>query len=113
MNAEIKAQWLEALRGGEYQQGTDTLKRDDKFCCLGVLCDLHRKDTQENDWKHVLGVGYYLGDDATLPYEVLDWAGLSSFNPNVDFLGKIRSLGSLNDEGVKFADLADLIEQQL
>lgn len=53
MNAEVKAQWLDALRSGEYQQTKGRLRRDNPidpedaddgynagYCCLGVLCDL-------------------------------------------------------------------------
>lgn len=40
MSPELKTRWLEALRSGEYKQGRAYLRKDDKFCCLGVLCDL-------------------------------------------------------------------------
>lgn len=40
--------WVKALRSGEYKQGYGYLhyKRGgkDKFCCLGVLCDLAVKN---------------------------------------------------------------------
>lgn len=32
--------WIKALRSGEYKQGRNRLKRRDRFCCAGVLCDL-------------------------------------------------------------------------
>lgn len=44
MDTEIKAKWLAALRGGEYQQIREHLRSDDPdapgMCCLGVLCDV-------------------------------------------------------------------------
>ena len=45
MNKRIKNRWIKALRSGEYVQGTDALVTAtdagyDKFCCLGVLCDV-------------------------------------------------------------------------
>lgn len=45
MNPEIKAQWVAALRSGEYKQGTGVLRETDEsgettYCCLGVLCEL-------------------------------------------------------------------------
>lgn len=44
MNQEIKKRWVAALRSGDYKQGTGALRNaDNKFCCLGVLCDLHSK----------------------------------------------------------------------
>lgn len=37
--------WLNALESGEYQQGRGKLRtKDNKFCCLGVLCDLAVKE---------------------------------------------------------------------
>lgn len=40
MNPEIKQKWTEALRSGKYRQGRMCLRSDDRFCCLGVLCDI-------------------------------------------------------------------------
>lgn len=38
LTADLKAKWLAALRGEEYEQGTGCLaSQDGKFCCLGVL----------------------------------------------------------------------------
>lgn len=39
----ILREWEAALRSGEYAQGTGWLNRDEKFCCVGVLCDLQVK----------------------------------------------------------------------
>lgn len=45
---EIKDKWLEALKSGEYVQGTTFLKDASYYhidkvthCCLGVLCEVH------------------------------------------------------------------------
>lgn len=40
MDAEIKAKWIAALRSGEYRQGRETMRQGDRYCCLGVLCDV-------------------------------------------------------------------------
>lgn len=45
MNQEIKAQWLQALRSGDYTQGVLRLRISAgdgqlRHCCLGVLCDV-------------------------------------------------------------------------
>lgn len=34
------ADWVKALRSGNYEQGQEYLCRDGKFCCLGVLCEI-------------------------------------------------------------------------
>lgn len=41
IDPEIKAEWIAALRSGKYEQGRYTLRTpDNKFCCLGVYCDM-------------------------------------------------------------------------
>lgn len=41
MKKEIKEKWIAALRSGEYKQGRSYLRINKKYCCLGVLCDIH------------------------------------------------------------------------
>lgn len=42
---KVKKQWIKALKSGKYKQGFITLhnQKDDTFCCLGVLGDIHPK----------------------------------------------------------------------
>ena len=41
-NKEKLAKWVAALRGGKYRQTKGVLhETPDRFCCLGVLCDIH------------------------------------------------------------------------
>jgi hypothetical protein len=110
MNQEIKAKWLSALRSGEYQQGKQALKLYKKFCCLGVLCDIHSKETK-NKWVENI----YLDHQGALPQDVIIWAGLKFSDPSL-YYGKfksIKSLSDLNDSGKTFLQIADLIEAQL
>lgn len=78
MNKKIKRLWVKALKSGEYTQTRHALRKDDSFCCLGVLCDLHSKETGEK-WQDIK----YLYEDAGLPSEVIEWAGLERSNPKV------------------------------
>lgn len=112
MNQEVKKKWIEDLRSGEYEQGHGSLNQKNKyFCCLGVLCDIHSKETG-TPW---VDGGYgdlykYMESGGILPREVRDWAGLSSYNPVV--CG--RTLSSLNDRDLApFEEIADLIEEYL
>ncbi len=100
MNPEIKQLWLNALRGGEYEQGHGYLRRNkaeqDSFCCLGVLCDLAEQagvigEPEESDWSGGETYIYrddYEGEETILPEGVARWAGLlveredGSFGPN-------------------------------
>lgn len=126
MNQEIKAKWIAALRSGQYKQGTGTLRTsNDKFCCLGVLADLHRKEVGGRwEWDD-LGGGYCViitqptnnSATADLPRSTRDWAGLESTNPMVyakqELHTPIRPLAAVNDSGYTFDRIADIIEQQL
>jgi len=124
MNSKIKKLWLKALRSGKYEQGRGQLKtEEDKFCCLGILCDIHSKETK-TEWDRAFD-GYdeptYLGHDDVLPQEVLDWAELDDDNPMVkDGNRKQHPLATFNDgdkyEEVNkrtFKQIANYIEKSL
>lgn len=131
MNPEIKAKWLEALRSGEYQQGRERLKSPDsnpRYCCLGVLCDLAVKEGVAR-WDDSVVIDEHVAIDAAgrrawaeLPFGVAVWAGVVDSggdpdgNPWVDdpaHDGERNTLASLNDSGVSFREIADIIEAQL
>lgn len=65
MDYDLKTQWIEALRSGEYQQGIETLhtlgspdgydesgeplsEEIDLYCCLGVLCEISDNVVRSN-----------------------------------------------------------------
>lgn len=114
--------WLQALRSGEYVQGNGTLCKKEHgvkyYCCLGVLSKLQGrlKSVPSNKMLHT---------DSTLDSP----AFLSSLNPAVSsyfshrgeipvtigiFKDKKKldtsSLTRLNDDGVSFNTIADILE---
>lgn len=109
MNPEIKAQWLTALRSGEYVQGTGGLRSTgDEFCCLGVLCDLAAKvgvaEWEQDSYRLLYDMD---GTSAILPESVQKWAGVSSHGDYGD-----GYLASDNDSrGLSFSQIADIIEE--
>ena len=111
MNPEVKTAWVQALRSGEYQQTSGGLKATSgnraSYCCLGVLCDV----SGLGDWSasncYVIGGNAALG---ILPEEVAKWAGFSSSDPATGENDWTR-LSFVNDNGLSFADIADLIEK--
>ena len=115
MKPEIKRKWLKALRSGEYKQARNKLNNGIGMCCLGVLCDLHAKETRGEWVRDGRRLYSYLGNQDELPSQVMDWAGLSSPNPNA---GE-HSLAVYNDGesgGVKrhdFKQIAELIKEHL
>ena len=123
MNKEIKARWVEALRSGNYEQGRYNLRRSDRYCCLGVLCDVV-KDEVNHDWLPVqdsMGTCYSFDyDTEILPASVANYAGLE-LSPELEMLSERDGeecienfqISNLNDSGdYSFEQLADLIEKQ-
>ena len=113
MNQEIKAKWVSALRSGDYVQGTGQLRRSNKFCCLGVLCDLHAQEHPEIAAMQT-DVHAYMGESGWPPNEVTNWAsGNFSVLAPVSIGGDHMSLATHNDNGRTFLEIADAIESQL
>lgn len=119
MNPSVKQKWLADLRSGKRKQGRLRLRDGDKFCCLGVLCDIYINEHQDWRWDHQCPIDT-LGEPRNphyLPSDIVEWAGLSATNPavKVDIDGRLWpvTLGWLNDEGKSFEEIADLIEVNL
>lgn len=120
MKPSVKQKWVKALRSGEYVQGkvflVSTSKRGDRFCCLGVLCELHAKETgnaweEEEDEREL----WYLGREKLLPPAVVTWARLESEDPCINDSDNdlCQLLSELNDAGYSFKKIAKLIEKYL
>jgi hypothetical protein len=109
LKTEVKKLWVDALRSGEYKQGQSRLRDGDTFCCLGVLCDLYRKDQGKRWYKHpILGLTMN-GEEAYLPLAVREWAGIEVQSPEAG----PYPLSVHNDTGIRFPEIADLIEKYL
>lgn len=143
LKPEIKQQWVEALRSGEYKQGKGALrligKEQDSFCCLGVLCDKSNVGewrVRENSYK---AYRYYdnterygFGNPPTgvitsaLEDNAEDFL-ISNLKDPEGFMKAVRRyepacepsfrvfgcLVTMNDNGVSFTEIADVIEQYL
>ena len=112
MNPQIKQKWVSALRSGEYQQTQERLRKEDGFCCLGVLCDLYGKENNV-EWNLANnGHNYEFQDkESHLPSSVMEWAGVGDQNPDIN--NGTKTLAELNDIGYTFNEIADLIENHL
>lgn len=118
--------WVDALRSGEYKQGHGALhretKRGDRFCCLGVACDLYQKHgpggldtTMDSAWQGERIVKYD-GQMGFPPPAVANWLGIDQ---------KLMSeLADMNDGGYsdrtqkdmpkrKFTTIANRLEKEL
>ena len=112
--------WLKYLRSGEYQQGEGSLCATvdgvDRFCCLGVACDVLLNDTW-TEHRHTWSIGPLVWHDC-LEYQ--GGVNSSASMPGHKHLKKMgldpqvaSDLATMNDEGADFKEIADWIEENL
>ena len=104
MDKKIKKKWLKALRSGKYKQGMGTLRIEDRFCCLGVLCDLLDPKKWEQDEYDELRFRY-LGERGLLPTGI-------KVELNINPIDELKVI-DMNDTGLHFNRIADWIEENL
>ena len=111
MKLKIMRKWVRALRSGKFKQGKgallDTRGRVPRYCCLGVLCELHRRSTKRFKWEDER----YDGSLNVLPESVMKWAGLSDPDPTLIGVGQPQDAAVMNDTGKSFKTIADAIER--
>lgn len=103
--------WAKELRGGKYKQAQGRLRRDDRFCCLGVACDLFSKQSKRNpQWEHLLGDYSFLGWCGTLDEKVLNWLGLTQKDQlELVHVNDFRSIKTSTN--ITFPEIASLIDE--
>lgn len=120
MDPRVKDLWIKALESGDYKKGRYLL-RDVKnsYCCYGVLCDLHSKETGK-EWGVPVGVNArhrYDGAEQYIPEEVQKWAGMKEHNPTFqaphpqDDVVCTQTLTSVNDITHDFSEVIQLIKE--
>ncbi len=108
VSKKIKKRWIKALRSGQYKKTTGYLRTGAGYCCLGVLCDLHSKETK-TPWD---GESMYMGKTGGLPIEVGTWLGLTPEETRSVCANGVSLVGA-NDAGKSFTEIASLIEEGL
>lgn len=115
-------EWIKALRSGQYQQGCGLLRSpDDKYCCLGVLLQLEGKEfckyddgsyfVRTNDSRNRTGSSYVGEEVTTLGFPGVLPITPALINPHgVEVSTGMYELASLNDLGIPFNVIADIIE---
>lgn len=107
---EFRKEWIKALRSGDYKQGESYLRDEDRYCCIGVACDIHPEIRWKEElltvgslWNAVTSGDEYNGSgQLSDPYLI----GLSDDAQDV--------LIALNDEeGFTFSEIADVLEAKL
>jgi hypothetical protein len=128
LDPTIKAQWVAALRSGEYMQGKYalcTVSPDGyvKHCCLGVLTELAVKAGLPIEKGFTSQGTAYNGEVLTLLHDVRAWAwGLGPRSPHdaaikiqrtVERLAQTNDGVGPNELGKDFEYIADFIEKNL
>jgi hypothetical protein len=114
--------WHDALVSGYYEQGTGTLVRDSRYCCLGVACHeaikdgvtvLVEVDDGEEYGFELINRDFSYTETDALPPEVRKWLGLSIGEADPELLtkeGAFVAAASLNDDrGYTFTQIAECI----
>ena len=105
---ELQEKWVEALESGEYKQGKTYLRdSEDKYCCLGVACEVMGIEPVKR------GVNYeYNNSNIFLRnFDELDLRNHSGafLYPIETPHGVFCTLMGMNDEGIPFKDIAQCI----
>jgi len=105
MPRELKEKWIAALRSGEYPQTRGVLRGYNGFCCLGVLQEVRKIPVYEDsdgNFKYE-GKGGSLGEKTCELFSCDAWG----------FVVGGSTIAELNDSGVSFTKIADLIEEHV
>lgn len=95
MNQQQKDAWLAALRSGRYRQGRGQLRKNGRYCCLGVAAEVCGISSCTADFIKQCVQSTLFGDFVFLPGEIQ------------------QQLSCMNDQGKSFAEIADYIEQNV
>lgn len=132
-NKEAIRKWVDMLRSGEFKQGENALRTtDNKFCCLGVLCELAAREgiipgatpntsemkrpspqdvTTRTDVLWLKNKMVYDGCHNYPSKAVVDWAGIGDTNPQVKVGSEWEYVADMNDDGYSFTKIANAIER--
>ena len=106
MDKRTMQRWVKALRSGKYKQTHNVLQDNKGFCCLGVLCDLYKKNlTVKKSYNAV----YYDDAHQRLPPRLWTKLNMKSSDPRVMVNGQKRQLSLINDSGKSFKQIANII----
>lgn len=106
---------VEALRSGEYKQTMGRLARKRKdnkigYCCLGVACKVAGLTENLSLNEDHLN---FLGETGILPVSVRDYFGFNDrYGGEFKYKGNTNNLVDLNDRGVRFSTIANIIEKE-
>lgn len=111
------AKLIEAMRSGDYEQCYLSMHSENKFCAMGLACELSNLGFWKGKSSHQ---NYFTtneeekkeGGQEAMPRSVLDYYGFKTESnfPVVLFLGSYKLIPDLNDQHILFSQIADLLE---
>ncbi len=104
LSPELKAEWLKALRSGQYEQGRERLHHDGQYCCLGVLAILSGAKIEDIDNKGTL-----------VAYDVPNLRSFLREDPDRSIQCKLENMndGAEGERKHSFSEIADWVEANL
>lgn len=119
-NKQRVALLVDALRSGKYEQTSGTLKHENRYCCLGVACELFRLENPAYQWiPSQSGYDIFIDSNATMPLTVYSWYGFTEPNPQLRKYPPTEddgmsewSMAGRNDFGATFNEIADALEME-
>jgi len=112
INRENIQKWINALRSGEFQWGRSQLRRGDGYCCLGVACEIYRREHPETSWVDDFFDAVGESRETCLPTKVSEWLGV--IGPDVTLYlddGRRTTATYCNDDlKLSFDEIANAIE---
>ena len=110
MKKDIKKKWIDALRSGKFKQGSGELcnMESNKYCCLGVLCEITRQDNP-----HIKRTkeGHYSLHKKDSVDGQLDDAMLTYFGIDDEIQNELIDMN--DDRDKSFKQIADYIKENL
>lgn len=102
----LRGKWIEALQSGKYRQGKGFLHRKNRFCCLGVLCNIY----DNSRWEKVDNLKEHFLYDGTNEKEFLEYRIRRKFGIPFSVMTRLMYM---NDMGRDFEYIAKYIENNL
>lgn len=110
MKAELKADWVEALRSRRYQQGRGCLRSpDDKYCCLGVLCDV----IDNSKWEPDIEIECFGWGDNDIVKNISGFDQKQLEEIGLTFLHETKLINMNDVQKLTFDQIADYIEKEV
>ena len=104
-----QTKWIEALESGSYPQGNGNLKKDGKYCCLGVACEIFKDDLGIKE-DVIESLSVFDNESCALPPQKVV-THLNLLSQYGDGKNKQPSLVNLNDHDTSFKEIAQLLRK--